>query len=177
MDFTVQYRQQGHQLQYSPDGQYLAHSHKERLVVRRCEDLEILHTFTCSYPIQDIQWNPHSDYILTASYSRTHKVDVRCLSDPQWRAEIDESYVGLASARWSRDGAHVLTVAEFQLRLSIWSLLNGEVFYIQNPKYKDKGNYSPDGRFVAVAERHDSKDAVGVYSTDPWTLQKVGFDR
>ncbi|KAJ1651903.1 hypothetical protein IWQ61_007635 [Dispira simplex] len=172
MDFTVLHRQIGNHIAFSPDGAYLALTMRDRLVIRRSNDLSVLGTYTCLYIIQDVQWNPHSDYILTASY-KEGKVDVWSLQDEKWHTDIDESYVGLASARWCKDGIHVLTVAEFQLRLTIWSLLTGEIYYIQHPKFKDRGfSYSPDHRFVAVAERQEAKDAVGVYSTNPWCLQK-----
>ncbi|RKP37808.1 WD40-repeat-containing domain protein [Dimargaris cristalligena] len=172
MDFSVLYKHIGGQVVFSPDGKYLASSLKERLVIRDSLELGVLHTFICSYPIQDIQWGPHSDYILSASYKQA-KVDVWNLQDEKRHIDIEDAFCGMNSARWCPDGIHIMVVSEFQVRLSIWSLLSGEAFYIQYPKYKDKGiSYSSDDRFVAILERQESKDAVGVYSTDPWALQK-----
>jgi hypothetical protein len=76
-----------------------------------------------------------------------------------------------------------------QLRVTVWSLLTGAATHIQFPKHPDKGMflvrnrdknmkllitsfkkkgyaYRPDGRYFVVAERHKSKDMVGVYDTE-----------
>ncbi|KAJ1913087.1 hypothetical protein IWQ60_009362 [Tieghemiomyces parasiticus] len=168
MDFTPLHRQSGGLVSFSPDGRYLASTIKDRLVIRDAESLEVRHTYTCTYVVQDVQWSPHSDYLLSVSYKQA-RVDVWSLHDDKWHAELDESFTGLSNARWARDGLHVLTVSEFQFRLNIWSMLTGEQLCVQYPKYKDKGEaqqvlatfgvdaidcenlaWSPDGRYIAV---------------------------
>ena len=60
------------------------------------------------------------------------------------------------------------------MRATIWSLLVKSSSYIQYPKYHDKGHgFRPDGQYLALLERHDGKDTVGVYSCANWKLVKA----
>jgi hypothetical protein len=43
--------------------------------------------------------------------------------------------------------------------------------YIKNPKFHDKGlSFSSDGKFMALAERREAKDFVGIYYCGDWKL-------
>ena len=67
----------------------------------------------------------------------------------------------------------VVTVSDFNLRLSIWSLVNKSVRYIKFPKFAETGlDFSADGRFVAVLERREFVDYCGVYDCENWQLVK-----
>ncbi len=67
-----------------------------------------------------------------------------------------------------------------QLRVTIWSLTDGTATYIQFPKHSDRGEYfgqnlidyalislgytfRKDDRYFVLAERHKSRDTIGVY--------------
>lgn len=71
-----------------------------------------------------------------------------------------------------------------QLRITLWSLVTGTATHIQYPVHSDSGNaeafhslpfdhstneahpayaFRADGRYFALAERHRSKDTLGVY--------------
>ena len=96
-------------------------------------------------------------------------VQVWSVTDPTWHCKITEGIAGLVNAIWAPDGRHVLTVAEFQLHLTIWSLLDGSSQCIQQPKHSNAGiKFSSDGSMLAVAHRKDCKDYVGIYSTESW---------
>jgi WD40 repeat protein len=70
---------------------------------------------------------------------------------------------------WSPDSRHVLTVADFQIHLTVWSLLDRSSKCIKNPKFTHAGiSFSSDGLHLAVAHRQDCKDFVGVYSCETW---------
>ena len=79
-----------------------------------------------------------------------------------------------------------------QLRVTVWSLTTGSATYIQFPIHPDKGEsvlsvelfhwldvsrgycYRGDGRYFILAERHKSKDTIGVYdAADAYRLVKV----
>jgi len=47
---------------------------------------------------------------------------VRSIYDPEWHCKIDEGLSGLEHARFSPDSNHVLTVSEFNVRLTIWDI-------------------------------------------------------
>ena len=67
---------------------------------------------------------------------------------------------------WSADSRQVLTWAENNLRISVWSLITSQLTaYISNPKLlPPKGiNFSENKKFVAICERKDARDIVGIY--------------
>lgn len=55
--------------------------------------------------------------------------------------------------RWSPDGQNIILVADFQIRLTIWSLVNRSCLHINGPKFADRGlGFSPDGSVMALLE-------------------------
>lgn len=61
------------------------------------------------------------------------------------------------------------SVADFNIRLTVWSLVNKSSTYLKAPKFPSKGlTFSPDGGFMALAERRECKDFVSVFSTAAW---------
>ena len=96
-------------------------------------------------------------------------VEVWCVEDAEWTCRINEGLAGLVYARWAPDGRHILTTADFQLHVSIWSLVDSSIAYIKGPKLPVAGlAFSKSGRYLAVATRADCKDCVGIYDTDTW---------
>lgn len=69
------------------------------------------------------------------------------------------------------DSRQIITVSDFNLRLTIWSLSDQNVAYIKDPKHPDKGiSFTSNGKFMALAERSQCKDYVGVYYCGDWKL-------
>ena len=67
---------------------------------------------------------------------------------------------------------HVLSnhFPRFQLRITIWSLVDRSVRHINLPKDAEPGlDFSPGGSYLAVAERRSAKDFVVIYSCESWT--------
>ncbi len=55
--------------------------------------------------------------------------------------------------------------------MTIWSLIDRSCCYINFPKYSDKAlSFTSTGSFMALAERKDSKDHIGIYYTGDWSL-------
>lgn len=53
----------------------------------------------------------------------------------------------------------------------MYSLVNSSICSIKNPKFVDKGiSFSNDGKFMALAEKKDVKDCIGIYYTKDWKL-------
>ena len=74
---------------------------------------------------------------------------------------------------WSPDSRHVLTMSDFQLRITLWSLVSKSVAYIKHPKLSQKGlDFSKDGKFMALAERRDCKDFISIFDCSSWQLCK-----
>jgi len=76
-------------------------------------------------------------------------------------------------AQWAPDGRHILTTAEFNIHITIWSLTSQTVYYIENPKDPVNGvSFAHDGKYMAVARRKACKDFIAVYSCESWELVK-----
>ncbi len=77
----------------------------------------------------------------------------------------------MSSARFTPDSQRVLTVSEFNVRMDIWSLTDKSIMSINYPKFSDKGvSFTSNGYFMALIERHEAKDSVGVYYVGTFTL-------
>lgn len=61
--------------------------------------------------------------------------------------------------------------------MSIWNIAEKTSSTIRFPKFNTSQGceFSHDGRFLAVVERKECKDWLGIYATDSWELLKVFF--
>ncbi len=76
---------------------------------------------------------------------------------------------GLCIGRWSPDSRHILTTSEFQLRLTVWSLVSTACVHVPWPKHSSRGvSFTRDGKFVAIATRRDCKDYMNLLSCQGW---------
>ena len=93
------------------------------------------------------------------------------MEQPEWSCKIEEGSAGLVNCFWSPDSKHVMTTCDFQLRITLWSLVNKSVAYIKHPKLAVGGvDFSRDGKFMAVAERKECKDFVSVFLCSQWEM-------
>jgi len=112
---------------------------------------------------------------------------------------------GLVRVEWGKGGRKVLAWSDHgvrltlprsparcsqQIRLTVWDLATGQGSCIQHPKstsgmrvenhsrasvLTQAHSYSPDARYLAVAERHGMKDHIGIYDTQAgYALLRVG---
>ncbi|XP_019642896.1 PREDICTED: WD repeat-containing protein WRAP73-like [Branchiostoma belcheri] len=174
MNFSDLFQQTNGLCLFSPNGKYLANCVQYRLIVRDVRTLQILHLYTCLDAVQHLQWSPDSQFILCGMFKRG-MTQVWSIDQPEWTCKIDEGSAGLESVCWSPDSRHILTFANFQLRITVWSLINKSVSYIKYPKQGKKMlDFTRDGSYMALAERRDCKDYISVFSCKQWQLMKVG---
>ncbi|KAG6862416.1 hypothetical protein C0995_011856 [Termitomyces sp. Mi166 len=115
--------------------------------------------------ISHLGWSCDSEFILAACAKRGI-VHLKKLQDEDWTGRIDCGAEGLVKAEWAPDGRTILCFSEWGLRVTTWSLVTGAATYIQFPVYPDKGYaFRADGRYFVLAERHKSKETLGVYDT------------
>ncbi|KIK70863.1 hypothetical protein GYMLUDRAFT_974661 [Collybiopsis luxurians FD-317 M1] len=191
MDFTELYKHTAFLVAFSPGANFILTATQDRLIVRRSETFQIsrtwlLHSDSATKPISKsprphleeghltishIGWSCDSEYILAAS-AKGGVVQVFKLRDEDWRARIDCGAEGLVKAIWAPDGRTILCFSQWGLRVTVWSLVTGSSTYIQFPLYPDKGYaFRADGRYFALAERHKSKDTLGLYdASDAYKL-------
>ncbi|XP_069120373.1 WD repeat-containing protein WRAP73-like [Argopecten irradians] len=172
MNFSELFRQTNQLCKFSPDGKYLASVTEFRLIVRDVETFQIQNLFSCLDTIQVIEWSSDSQFILCGLYKRGI-VQVWSLEQPEWNCKVDEGSAGLNDVRWSPDGRHILTTADFNLRITVWSLVTKSVSYIRYPKQCQKGmDFSAGGKYMALAERRDCKDYISIFTCNMWELVK-----
>ena len=120
-------------------------------------------------PISALHWSPDSCYLLAVHLS-TRLLQVFSLHSPSFQCRLDESTFGLTAGRFTPDSRHLLVSSAFALRLSLHSLVTASTCHIRRPKYSTAAHhFSPDGRLLAVAERHNGADHLGLYDTATWT--------
>ena len=152
MDFSEAYRFGGPLPTYSPDSRFVASAAEYRLVVRDVETLQVVHLCSCLDRISQIEWSCDSDHILCALYKRP-TLQLWSVSQPDWSCKIDEGAAGISHVRWSPNGQHIIVTADFQIRMTIWSLTERTCIHVKGPKYPCKGlGFSPEGDMMAVAE-------------------------
>ncbi|KAE8703477.1 ubiquinol-cytochrome c reductase complex chaperone CBP3-like protein [Hibiscus syriacus] len=136
-------------------------------------DAKVVQLFSCLDKISYIEWALDSEYILCGLHKRP-MIQVWSLTQPEWTCKIDEGPAGIAYARWSPDSRHLLTTSEFQLRLTVSSLVNTACVHVQWPKHASKGvSFSKDGKFAAICTRRDCKDYINLLSCHNWEIMGV----
>ncbi|CAI9091979.1 OLC1v1027103C2 [Oldenlandia corymbosa var. corymbosa] len=172
MEFTEPYKQTG-PCSFSPNSRFVAVAVDYRLVIRDVLTFKVVQLYSCLDKISYIEWAKDSEYILCGLYKRP-MIQAWSLTQPDWTCKIDEGPAGIAYARWSPDSRHILTTSEFQLRLTVWSLLNTACIHLQWPKHGAKGvSFTKDGKFAAVCTRRDCKDYVNLLSCHTWEIISV----
>lgn len=181
MDFTEIYKQSGNLVYFSPGAHFILNAVEDVLIVRRTDTLQISCTWSIGAPSQTATllnsskppsqhqrishagWSCDSEYLFAASAKRGI-VQVFRLTDEHWNARIETGAEGLVKAEWASDGRHILCFSEWGLRVTIWSLLTGAATYIQFPIHPDRGYaFRADAHYFILAERHKSKDTLGIY--------------
>ncbi|KAK0596388.1 hypothetical protein LWI29_015257 [Acer saccharum] len=172
MEFTEAYKQTG-PCCFSPNSRFIAVAVDYRLVIRDTHSFKVVQLFTCLDKISYVEWALDSEYILCGLYKRP-MIQAWSLSQPEWTCKIDEGPAGIAYARWSPDSRHILTTSDFQLRLTVWSLLNTACVHVQWPKHASKGvSFTKDGKYAAICTRRDCKDYINLLSCHTWEIMGV----
>ena len=155
---------------FSPDGKHIALAQDYRLVVRDVETLAVVSLFSCLDQIDAISWSPCGELILCGMYKRG-TAQVFTLADSEWSSTITEALAGIVCARWCPSAEDVLLISDFQIKMSVWSLLDQSCHTLPAPKHSEAGAaFSPDGSLFAVLERIECKDFFSVYDTASWAM-------
>lgn len=155
---------------YSPNNKYFLITKSSEIQIYETTSLKFTQKFTFTDLLYHVEWSPDSNLLLV-SFPKRSICEVKSLDNPDWLCRIDEGAAGLASCRWSPDSRRVITICDFNLRLTIWSLIDRSTSFINNPKFSNKGiAFTSNGTFMALAERKDCKDFIGIYYIVDWTL-------
>ena len=157
---------------FSPDSKYFAISKGLELIIYDNKYLKPYQNFSFVDFIEDIQWSKNSKLILVGLYKRA-RCEIRSIENPKWYCSIDEGVKGMKYSLFSPDSLHILSICDHNIKLSIRSLVDKSLLYKNFPKYARKGlSFSSKGNFMALAERNEAKDYIGVYFVNKWTCIK-----
>ena len=157
---------------FSPDSKYFAISKGLELIIYDNKSLKPYLNYTFIDFIEDIQWSKNSKLILVGLYKRA-RCEIRNIENPKWYCSIDEGVKGMKYSLFSPDSLHIISICEHNIKLSIRSLVDKSLYYINFPKFAKKGlSFSAKGNFMALAERNEAKDYIGVYFVNKWSCIK-----
>lgn len=157
---------------FSPDSNYFALSKGIELVIYDNKSLKPFQTFSFCDFIEDIQWSKNSKLLLVGLYKRA-RCEIRNIENPKWYCSIDEGIQGMKYSLFSPDSLHILSICDYNIKLSIRSLVDKSLLIINFPKFSRKGlSFSTKGNFMALAERNEAKDIIGVYFVNKWSCIK-----
>ena len=164
-------RKYSNQISFSPNSSYFAIGKGIQLVIYSCQSLKPIKIYTFIDFIEDIKWSNSNDLILIGIYKR-NRCEIRNINNDNFICTIDEGIQGMSNALFSPNSTHVLSFNQNISKLTIRSLLDKNTFYISLPKFSKKGiSFSSKGKgnFMALAERKDAKDIIGIYYTKKWS--------
>ena len=157
---------------FSPNSKYFAISKGIELIIYDNQSLKPFQNYSFCDFIEDIQWSKNSKLILIGLYKRG-RCEIRNIDNQEWFCVINEGIQGMKYSLFSPDSLHVLSICEYNIKLSIRSLVDKSLLYINYPKFAKKGlSFSSKGNFMALAERIDAKDIIGVYYVNKWSCIK-----
>ena len=155
---------------FSPDSNFFAISKGIQLVVYSIQLLKPIRIYDFIDFIEDIKWSNNNQLILIGIYKR-NRCEIRNIQNNNYLCTIDDGIQGMTNSLFSPDSLYVLTINENVTKLSIRSLQNKSLFYINLPKFSKKGisfSSQSKGNFMALAERKEAKDIIGIYYTTKW---------
>lgn len=176
MDFSDALSSSG-KAAFSPSGDHLVHLRDQSIVFLETETLQAIHVYPCADKVSQIEWSSDSKYVLCAMHGRGI-VQIWSLENSQWRCRIDEGAAGVCHARWAPDARQILTVADFQVRVAVRSLVTKTVTFLPGCKFgSGKGLcFSNNKSWLAMLIRNDCSDSIGIFRTSDAWEQCAGFE-
>ncbi|KAH0955637.1 hypothetical protein HN011_000689 [Eciton burchellii] len=159
--------------QFSNNGAYLATAFQTNLLIKDTKTFDTCQSFVFTDVIQYMEWSSNSEYILCANIKKAI-IQIYSVYYPDWKCKLTEGSAGLQGVTWSPDSKYIITIADFNIQISIWNLKEHVVSHIQNLKTStfDKLRFSPSGNRLAVIVTEEGKDQVEIYKTDSWKISR-----
>lgn len=168
--------------EFSPNGSYAAFVFRNSVVVctvpkSESDHMKILSRRSTIEGIDLLEWSSDSSMMLCGQFKNS-LVQVFSVSDVNWSCRVKEGVSGMIHACFAPDSLHILTVADFQLHITVWSLCTEQQFCIEYPKHcSGTAGYSfnSNGIFLAVLRRRECKDSVAIYSVNCKWRELINF--
>ena len=164
---------------YSPSGLHLATVSGIKVTIRDSKSLRSVQIFQCIDKPDKMEFSPDSSYLFCAFLSRG-AIQCFAINDPEWKCRINEGVSGFINGYWMPDSRGIITISDFGIQVSVWSLLDSTCQIISGPKQglgligsnaasqQQLLAFSDCSRYLAIVHRLDLHDYIGVYSTNPF---------
>ena len=119
---------------WSPSSAYIAVINSSRVTIRDGQTMEASAVHSCVDKIDKFAFSPDSNYIMCCVFSR-NTVQIFSMVDSAWRCRINEGVAPIVKAEWTPDSRNIITVSDFGIQMSIWSLTENSSRLITQPKY------------------------------------------
>ena len=163
-------RKYSNQISFSPNSFYFAISKGIQLVIYSCQSLKPVKIYSFIDFIEEIKWSNSSNLILIGIYKR-NRCEIRNIENDNFICSIDEGIQGMSNTLFSPNSTHVLSFNQNVTKLTIRSLLDKNTLFISLPKFSKKGlefSCKGKGNFMALAERKNTDDIIGIYFVKKW---------
>jgi len=129
--------------------------------------------------VDRVVFSPNSQLILVAGY-KAGVVLIFSVEEEEWRGRVLCGAGGLAGVAWGGDSRHVLTLGEWGVVLTVWSLASKSVLYVKNPKMWSTGPgtvlFNKDRTYSMVVERREGRDCLNILSADWQVVRHTVLD-
>lgn len=170
MNFSNTIKYSG-QVQYSPNGNYLAIAKGKNLIVYETKSLIIKQKYLFNDLISQIEWSLDSNLVLVVLV-KLSQCYIKAIELNEWNCLIDEGLSGISYIKWAPDSRRILVFDEFNTKITIYALGDQTSYMISNPKFNSENglSYSSNGCFMALIERREWHDSIGIYFIGNWSL-------
>ena len=134
MNFSDYFNQTGSLVKYQSSGDLVAVAKNFEVTILETNSLRVLQQYEFVDIVSHLEWSPDGVYLLIG-ISKRAQAFVRSMEEPDWNCKIDEGLAGMVNCLWAPTSRHVITVSEFNVRLTVWSMIDKSVQYIQCPKH------------------------------------------
>ena len=158
----------------SQNSEYIAISKGNNVLIYLSKDLSLFKKYNFGSNITQIIFSPNDEYILIGLYSQ-NKIILKHINDENINISVTEEAFGISNSIFTPDNSYILIYNNILNRIHVISLIDQEFInkYIYNPKFIDKGICFDNNNFflMALAERKDVKDFIGIYYLGDFSLQ------
>lgn len=101
---------------------------------------------------------------------------MRAIHDKTFEAKMIDPELGIAHAVWVPDSAQILIYSKMNIKATAYSLADRKQYLIRNPKAPEGGYaFANNQKFVAIAEKREGRDHIGIYYCLNWRLVSVAI--
>lgn len=87
-------------------------------------------------------------------------------------ARIEDTQAGVSGIVWAPDSLQLLVFSELLYKVTIYNLPEKTTCTIRSPKLNSSKGcvFSSNNKLMALLEKHDCKDTIGIYFCGDWKL-------